>query len=154
MSTNKITKGVFIDLIGSETEIPSYDVFLNYNHTKKDKKLTKYTNEYKDLITKHKSTIIKMAELEEIILQLRSIDEINDIKLSLVREYIYARAPFFRLGKVTKDIRIIVDRSEFWSTDLNSLLTNETFMQKAKLKLLDAMNEEVSENIKRFESTK
>lgn len=151
---NKITNGVFTDLIGSDTQIPSYDVFTNYENTNKNKTLSKYTNEYKGLITKHKSTIIKMAELEEIIMQLRSIDELNDIKLSMVREYIYARAPFFRLGKITKDIRIIVDRSEFWTTDLNSLLTNTDFMTKAKKKLMDAMNEEISENIKKFESTK
>lgn len=156
MSTNKITNGVFIDLIGSDTQVPSYDVFTNYENTNKNKKLSKYTKEYKDLITKHKSTIIRMASLEEIIMQLRSVEELNTntIKLSLVRDYIYARAPFFRLGKVTKDIRIIVDRSEFWSTDLDSLLTNQEFMNKAQKKLLDAMNEEIKENINIFESTK
>jgi len=153
---NKTTNGVFIDLIGSETQLPSYDVFTNYENTNKNKKLSKYTKEYKGLITQHKSTIIRMAQLEEIIMQLRSIEELdaNNIKLSLVRDYIYARAPFFRLGKVTKDIRIIVDRSEFWSTDLDSLLTNDAFMNKAKKKLLDAMNEEVSVNINSFESSK
>ena len=156
MSTNKITNGVFIDLIGSDTQVPSYDVFTNYENTNKNKKLSKYTKEYKDLITKHKSTIIRMASLEEIIMQLRSVEELNSntIKLSLVRDYIYARAPFFRLGKVTKDIRIIVDRSEFWTTDLDSLLTNQEFMNKAQKKLLDAMNEEIKENINIFESTK
>lgn len=156
MSTNKITNGVFIDLIGSDTQVPSYDVFTNYENTNKNKKLSKYTKEYKDLITKHKSTIIRMASLEEIIMQLRSVEELNTntIKLSLVRDYIYARAPFFRIGKVTKDIRIIVDRSEFWTTDLDSLLTNQEFMNKAQKKLLDAMNEEIKENINIFESTK
>lgn len=156
MSTNKTTNGVFIDLIGSDTQVPSYDVFTNYENTNKNKKLSKYTKEYKDLITKHKSTIIRMASLEEIIMQLRSVEELNTntIKLSLVRDYIYARAPFFRVGKVTKDIRIIVDRSEFWTTDLDSLLTNQEFMNKAQKKLLDAMNEEIKENINIFESTK
>jgi hypothetical protein len=153
MSTKQITKGVFIDLIGSDTEIPSYDVFLTYENTK-NKTLNKYTKEYSKLITQHKPTINRMAKLEEIVLQLRAIEKVDDIKLSLVRDYIYARTPFFRLGKTTKDIRVLVDRSEFWTTDLESLLTNEAFMIKAKNKLIDAMNEEVSSNIKEFESTK
>jgi hypothetical protein len=153
MSTKQITKGVFIDLIGSDTEIPSYDVFLTYENTK-NKTLNKYTKEYSKLITQHKPTINRMAKLEEIVLQLRAIEKVDDIKLSLVRDYIYARTPFFRLGKTTKDIRVLVDRSEFWTKDLESLLTNEAFMIKAKNKLIDAMNEEVSSNIKEFESTK
>jgi hypothetical protein len=153
MSTKQITKGVFIDIIGSDTEIPSYDVFLTYENTKNNT-LNKYTKEYSKLITQHKPTINRMAKLEEIVLQLRAIENVDDIKLSLVRDYIYARTPFFRLGKTTKDIRVLVDRSEFWTTDLESLLTNENFMIKAKNKLIDAMNEEVSSNIKEFESTK
>jgi hypothetical protein len=153
MSTKQITKGVFIDIIGSDTEIPSYDVFLTYVNTKNNT-LNKYTKEYSKLITQHKPTINRMAKLEEIVLQLRAIENVDDIKLSLVRDYIYARTPFFRLGKTTKDIRVLVDRSEFWTTDLESLLTNEDFMIKAKNKLIDAMNQEVSSNIKEFESTK
>jgi len=153
MSTKQITKGVFINLIGSDTEIPSYDVFLTYENTK-NKTLNKYTKEYSKLITQHKPTINRMAKLEEIVLQLRAIEKVDDIKLSLVRDYIYARTPFFRLGKTTKDIRVLVDRSEFWTRDLESLLTNDEFMIKAKNKLIATMNEEVSSNIKEFELTK
>jgi hypothetical protein len=154
MSTNKITKGVFTDIIGSDTEIPSYDVFINYNGVK-SKTLNKFSKEYNKLITQHKSTINRMAKLEELILQLRAVESDLDIKLSMVRdEYIYARTPFFRIGKTTKDIRIIVDRCEFWSTDLESLLLNEEFMIKAKTKLIKAMNEEIKLNISEFETTK
>lgn len=154
MSTNKFTKGVFTDIIGSDTEIPSYDVFINYNGTK-SKTLNKLSKEYTKLITEHKSTINRMSKLEELILQLRAVESDLDIKLSIVRdEYIYARTPFFRIGKTTKDIRIIVDRCEFWSTDLESLLHNEEFMIKAKTKLIKVMNEEIKLNISEFETTK
>ena len=151
----KLTNGVFIDLIGSETQVPSYDVFLNYEVKKKNKDLTKFTKEYKSLITQHKSTIIRMAELEEIIMQLRSIEELSpeNIKLSVVRDYIYARAPFFRLGKVTKDIRVIVGRSEFWP-NFDGLLQNKNFTDLAVSKLREAMTIEVNENIRKFEVTK
>lgn len=151
MSTKKITKGVFIDIVGSDTEIPLYDVFINYDGPK-SKTLNKYSKEYTKLITQHKSTINRMAKLEEIILQLRAVESDLDIKLSMVRdEYIYARTPFFRLGKTTKDIRVIVDRSEFWTNDLDSLILNEEFMKKAKSKLIKAMNEEIKLNISEFE---
>jgi hypothetical protein len=153
MSTKNVTKGVFIHLIGSDTEIPSYDVLLNYK-VSKDKTLKKYTSEYSNLITKHKPIINNMGKLEEIILQLRAVENLENIKLSIVRDYIYARCPFFRLGKSSKDIRIIVDRSEFWSVDLKSLLNNQNFMDKAKSKLIDAMNIEIKNNITEYEAIK
>jgi hypothetical protein len=95
-----------------------------------------------------------MGKLEEIILQLRAVENLENIKLSIVRDYIYARCPFFRLGKSSKDIRIIVDRSEFWSVDLKSLLNNQNFMDKAKSKLIDAMNIEIKNNITEYEAIK
>jgi hypothetical protein len=149
------TNGVFIDLIGSDTNVPSYDVFLNIgNTTTNNKNLNKFTNEYKEMVTKNKSTIVRMAKLEEIIMQIRSIDDMSEIKLSMVRNYIYARAPFYRMGKVSKDIRIIVDKVDFWSTDLKRLRENEIFMNKAKSKLIDTMTEEVRSNMEEYELTK
>lgn len=155
MNTN--TNGVFIDLIGSDTNVPSYDVFLNIGtgiNKSKNKDLNKFTKEYQDLITENKSTIVRMAKLEEIIMQIRSVENMNDIKLSMVRDYIYARSPFYRMGKVSKDIRVIVDKSEFWTTDLKRLMKNDTFMDKARTKLIDAMKEEIKNNISDYEITK
>lgn len=152
MSNN--TNGVFIDLIGSDTNIPSYDVFLNQGDKSKNKNLNKFTKEYQDLITDNKSTIIRMAKLEEIIMQIRSLENLTDIKLSMVRDYIYARSPFYRMGKVSKDIRVIVDKSDFWSTDLKRLIKNEIFMEKARTKLIDAMKDEIKNNINEYEITK
>lgn len=155
MTTNN-TNGVFIDLIGSDTHVPSYDVFLNVGNSikSKNKNLNKFTKEYQDMITKNKSTIVRMAKLEEIIMQMRSVEELDEIKLSMVRKYIYARAPFYRMGKISKDIRIIVDKVEFWSSDLKRLHNNEIFMNKAKSKLIEAMTEEINNNIREYELTK
>jgi len=68
------------------------------------------------------------------------------IKLSLVREYLYARYPFYRKGMTTKDIRVIVDKSEFWGEDLNILVKNKEFMSKAIDKLSKAMDVEIDNN--------
>lgn len=153
---NKTIDGVFIDLIGDETQISSYDKFINYGKEIKSKNsdLLSLTKEYKNIIGKNKGTINKLAKLEEVIMQLRCIEDLSEIKLSLVRDYLYARTPFYRLGKANKDIRIIVDRHEFWSTDLNELGTNKEFMSKANEKLTAAMLSELQENISEYRKLK
>ena len=153
---NKTIDGVFINLIGSETQISSYDKFIGYGKGIKSKNtdLERFSKEYKDMITKTKGTITKLAKLEEIIMQLRSIEDLSDIKLFLVREYLYARTPFYRLGKSNKDIRIIVDRSEFWEGTVDELINNNEFMTKAKEKLKTAMLTEVRDNISEYNKLK
>jgi hypothetical protein len=74
----------------------------------------------------------------------------SDVKLSLVREYLYARYPFYRKGMLTKDIRVIVDKSEFWGDNLNVLLKNKEFMTKATDKLSKAMDEEINSNLHEY----
>ena len=83
-----------------------------------------------------------------------------DIKLSIVKNYIYARCPFFRRDKSAKDVRIIVDNLEFWTANIKSkknesivkaLLSNEEFMNKARHKLLNQMTYLINENIQLLE---
>jgi hypothetical protein len=50
----------------------------------------------------------------------------------------------------TKDIRVIVDKSEFWGQDLNVLIKNKDFMSKAKEKLVSAMNEIIDSNLHEY----
>ena len=154
---NKLTEGVFTDLVGTSTQISKYDEFINNigNSPSKDLKSLKTT--YVNSINTNKDAFIDLARLEELILQIRSRDEImtgstDDIKLSLVREYLYARYPFYRKGMTTKDVRVIVDKSEFWGEDLNLLLKNEDFMKKAKDKLVIAMNIEIDNNLVEYNS--
>lgn len=91
----------------------------------------------------------KMARLEELTLQQRCIgtDDNLKIKLSFLREYVYARCPFYRRDKSTKDIRVIVSRVDIIdptnpSPSIDDLEKNEAFMQKAKVKLISAMRDE------------
>ena len=152
---NKLTEGVFTDLVGTSTQISKYDEFINNIGNKPSKDLKSLKTTYVNMINTSKDAFIKLAALEEIILQIRSRDEImtgsaDEIKLSLVREYLYARYPFYRKGMTTKDIRVIVDKSEFWGEDTNILIKNKEFMSKAKDKLVVAMNIEIDNNLQEF----
>lgn len=165
--TNKVTSGVFSELVGNSKKISSYDEFINnqisdevidelknsYLHSQDlDKEYVKYTEEYKSLINKTKTTFFKLSKLEEVLLQMRSLIGLNNdnIKLSVVREYIYARTPFYRSDKDAKDIRIINGLTEFYGDDMDNLIGNKEFMSKAKDKLSDAMVTEIRNNINEY----
>lgn len=161
---NKKTEGVFVDIVGSETEISSYDAFLNFKtKVKPSKELNQYVNEYKTLVNKHKNDFEKLSKLEEIIMQFRSKESMDGIKISIVREYIYARCPFFRKGKTSKDIRVLVDKWEFWTDKkegelnedefIDSLHENTKFMDRAKSMLLDAMELELHDNTEEYKTS-
>jgi hypothetical protein len=150
---NKLTDGVFVDIVGTAKEINLYTEFLN-NIDSKSKNLKSLRKEYDALTGQNKNLFEKLAKLEEVILQIRAKESImtrpSEVKLSLVREYLYARYPFYRKGMLTKDIRVIVDKSEFWGDNLNVLLKNKEFMTKATDKLSKAMDEEINSNLHEY----
>jgi hypothetical protein len=114
--------------------------------------LNRYCKKYRDVINKNKVKFQNLAKLEEVIMQLRSKETIKEnVKLSLVREYIYARSLFYREDKGTKDIRVIVGKTEFYGTDLEKLSESPIFMDTAVTKLETAMDKEISENLKLVE---
>jgi valyl-tRNA synthetase len=152
---NKKTEGVFTDIIGGTNKTSKPIQFVNQGGNSPE--LLSFIDDYKKIIDKSSKTIENLAKIEEIILQLRTRENPNNIKLCLVRDYIYARIPFFRFNHKSKDIRIIVDKIQKYpkaSNDLNSLLKNKTFMSSAKNKLIDAMNNEIIKNIAQYNSTK
>lgn len=146
---NKSIEGVFTDIVGSQEQVSSYDIFIG-SEKGASKDLKPFLEQYRKSITKNKTEFEKLAKLEEIIMQIRSRDKLTDIKLSLVREYIYARCSFYRTGKAAKDIRVIVDNVEFWENNMDTLLKNKTFMDKAKAKLIKAMNKEIARTTENF----
>lgn len=107
---------------------------------------------YKTVYNSVKARIEQMAAIEELILQQRCLSEDNlkHIKLSTLREYVYARCPFYRRKKSTKDIRIIVSRIDIIDPEnpnpsLDDLYSNKEFMDKATEKLILAMRAEYEE---------
>lgn len=153
---NKNIEGVFVHIVGSQSEKSTYDQFLEYSDKlskKPSEDLNRFIKMYREMVTKNKSDFQRMADLEVIIMQLRSMENLtkDDIKLNVVRdEYIYARCPFYRHENETKDIRIIVDNLEFWPQGIKNLYDNDEFMTKATSKLLKAMEDEVLYNIESF----
>jgi hypothetical protein len=149
---NKTIDGVFIDLIGTPNELSSYDQFLKQSNGKKlSKELNGLTEIYKKLITENKTTFELLASLEEVIMQMRIRENLDDIKITQVREYLYVRTPFYRKDRKSKDVRVLVGNLEFYpqvTNDINILLNDEEFMDKARTKLLRAMDNEIQENIR------
>lgn len=148
---NATIDGVFTDLV-EVGQVPSYEKFINYgNDIKPSKELKKLTTEYRNLTKMFGPTVEKLATMEEIIMQLRSKENIDEIKLSVVRDYLYARCSFYRRGKLSKDIRVIVDKCEFWEEKtVEELLLNKEFMEKATSKLTKAMDGEIKNNIHEY----
>ncbi len=148
---NKTIEGVFTNIVGTSTEISSYNQFINHDKGNSSSELTDLTEMYKKMVNKHKATFEQLASLEEIIMQMRIREDLSDIKLSLVREYIYARTPFYRKDKKAKDVRVIVDKVEFQpqvTAGVEILLGNKEFMAKATEKLGQAMDNEIQENLR------
>ena len=77
----------------------------------------------------------------------------KDIKLSIVREYIYARALFYRRGKDVKDIRVVAGKTEIYGTNVEELYDNKVFMEVAKSKLLETMDRDITENMVQLKKT-
>jgi hypothetical protein len=99
----------------------------------------------------------QLASLEEVIMQMRIREDLSNIKLSLVRDYIYARTPFYRKDKKAKDVRVIVSKldlqPEVTATGIEILLRNKEFMDKAQTKLYEAMTLEIEENLRMWKES-
>jgi len=145
---NKLTEGVFTEILGNTNEISKPDMFAEFGkNINSTEELDMFTEQYKRQTKKIQLDLELLANLEVVIMQLRASNNIDDIKLSIVREYIYARCPFYREDKVTKDIRVIVGNVEFHGDNIDNLLGNPEFMGKAKEKLVRAMGYEIERNI-------
>jgi hypothetical protein len=150
---NKTIDGVFVDIVGSNTRISRYDEFINNKEgLKQSKELVSLTNKYKNILNKTSKLPIKdvlkqMADLEEVILQKRVQENPDDIKLTILREYIYARTTFFRRNTLGKDIRVIVGQTTELGDDLKKLSKDKKFMESSKSKLVEAMGREIEVNL-------
>lgn len=83
--------------------------------------------------------------MEEIIMQLHAIDSLAEVKLFVVRDYIYARAPFFRRYNKSKDLRVIVCKTE---SDVTSF--SEDLYKKGLIEIKSRMREIAMKNIQSF----
>jgi len=156
---NKSTEGVFVNIVGSASEISKYEQFLHRSPS------TKLSGKYHGLMTAYsnKCSVIKMdlqqlAELEVIMMQIRSKEEIagNIVWFQMRNKYVYARCPFFRTDQSINEMRCLIDNIEFYfddpqELDLSILSGNPEFVQKTVDKLSSKMDEEINENIRNYE---
>ena len=156
---NKSTEGVFVNIVGSASEISKYQQFLHRSPS------TILSGKYHGLMTAYsnKCSVIKMdlqqlAELEVIMMQIRSLSEIegNIVWFQMRNKYVYARCPFFRTDQSINEMRCLIDNIEFYfddpqKLDLSILSGNPEFVQKTVDKLSSKMDEEISENIRNYE---
>lgn len=150
---NKSIEGVFTDLVGGPNEISSYEIFLRDQPTNtKSNDLRGYIDNYKKIVNRNKNQFHKLAMLEEIIMQMTIREKMDEIKITRVRDYIYARCPFYRRKNTAKEIRVLVDNADLWQEDVDKLMYNKDFMNKAKSKLIAAMDKEIQSNIEIFKT--
>lgn len=151
---NQTIAGAFSTIVGNSNQNSLYDNFIRRGqHLKESPKLKKFTNMYKSLVKSNKYEIEKLAALEVIVMQMRIRENIEDIRIDVVRNYIYARCAFIRHGKDAKDIRALVCNTAIFNQDVDELYKNEEFIEVAKLKLGEAMDKEIEESVSSFKKT-
>ena len=148
--TIKSTYGVFNQIIKSSTH-GTFDDFANELVAIPSNELTSFIEEYKNRIKKSRSELITLAKLENIIIQLRSKNlQPSDIKLSFVRDYIYARTFFYREGKKSHDIRVLVGLKTIYGDNIHTLANDKDFMAIAIEKLTPAINAEINKSLSHY----
>lgn len=156
-TNNKITERVFAAIAETGGVKGAYERFLSIDQElgfKESAKLKRLKDNYRILVQDIKTNIKVLAALEEIIIQIRAKEVINsDLRLSLSRDYIYARSTFYRRGNKINDIRVVVGKTtEFgvaplFGTDLDKLIVDPNFRILCKEKLKDAMDKEIEANL-------
>ena len=103
---------------------------------------------YISIIKSIKYDIMILASLEEIIMQLRAIEMIDsELRLSLNKNFIYARATFYRSENKINDIRVIAGKIEDYGDNIESLIKDPRFRYICIEKIKEAMNNEIEKNI-------
>jgi len=146
--TNKVTERVFTDL--SKTSIEDFlrvDEEMGLQVTPTQSAMMeryKALAEEADFI----EVLDAIAGIEEIIIQLRCKQVISsELRLSLSRNYIYARSLFYRRGKEINDIRVVAGKTEQYGDNLEELLQDVDFRNVCHNELVKVMDREIARNI-------
>lgn len=148
---NKVTERVFADIAGSQTQKEAYTKFLELDAEiglKESDMLSLMKSTYADLIDESREAIATLARVEEIIIQIRAKEVVDsELRLSLSRNYIYARSLFYRRGNQINDIRVIVGKTSDFGDNIDELLMDEEFSTLCINKLHEAMDKEIDKNV-------
>ena len=148
---NKITQRVFADIAETHRKKGAYEKFLEIDEAlglPVSNKLRRLKEDYKTLAHDMSANIKTLANIEIIITQIRAKEVINsNLRLSLSRNYIYARSSFYREDNKINDIRVLVGLTEDHGTDLDKLLHDKVFRDVCVSTLQRAMDREIETNI-------
>ena len=145
--------GVFTKIVGSHKMMNAYDSFIKNCEKYRSTEITDIQNflqHYKQLIAEHKSDIHLLCKLEEIIMQLRQLEDLktnSSVKFRIGgrgNDYVYAYALFYRHGMTRNDISDIVGKVEDLGTDIDALYDDEELMHLGQIRLEDKMMDGIS----------
>lgn len=149
MATKKITNGVFTPIIETSSRKSSFECFINNIGTDNGPLLNSLLEQYKEHIYEHEELFNQIAYLEELIIQIKIRENMGEIKLFVVRDYVYARTIFFTKEKERSEIRTIVDRlDKYPNKTIEDLYNDDLFMSMVSKKLLTLMDSEIKKNMK------
>jgi hypothetical protein len=150
--TNKRTNGVFIHVI-PQFDQPEYIKFITEHIS--NEKVKKYLNQYITTTQEVSGELFRLSLLETIIQQINTKNRLqhSDIKLNILRGYIYARTTFLRNDVPSNDIRVIVGNTETYGDNIPNLFGNKNFMNIANNLLTSAMDTHIQNNINNLNET-
>ena len=145
----KITNGVFTPIIETSSRKSSFECFITNIGTDNGPLLNSLLEQYKEHIYEHEELFNQLAYLEELIIQIKIRENVDEIKLFVVRDYIYARTTFFTKEKERSEIRTIVDRLDKYPNKTIEELNNDPFlMSMVSKKIKTIMDIEIEKNVK------
>lgn len=154
MKPAEINQGVFVELMATPTRKSAFETFVNKEHFMNSSFESEVlVEEYIDTVNSIQRELKLASLLEELIMLHRAKNNIRDIKISLVREYIYVRMNCYRPNIATKDVRVIVGTTSQYGDNVEALFENEEFMKKAKRKIevqIDEMIEVKQNELNKF----
>jgi hypothetical protein len=156
----KLNNGVFLKVTGNQEQRPMWEQFITDDHgtdLHPEIGLAKFVELYKERVTSMKTDIQELADLEVIVLQIRSLSNlVGNVKLYTVKDkYIYARTNFYRTDNDINELRVLIDPIDLYfpngmTVDPQILFGNEDFMKKVYYKLRTSMLETIIENVDNF----
>jgi hypothetical protein len=150
MKPSEINRGVFVELKATHKRKSAIQTFVDKEHYMNSSIETGLLlEEYTETVMSIQRELKQASILEELIMLYRAKNNITDIKISLVREYIYVRINCYRADIETKDLRVIMGTTYQYGDNLDALFANEEFMHKAMRKIESQIDEMIQ--IKRNE---
>lgn len=148
---NKVTERVFAHIAETGSRKGTYDKFLTIDQEmglEVTEPLQQMKQQYAAIAKNCSEDIKVLAALEEIIVQMRAKQVIDsELRLSLSRNYIYARSLFYRRDNQINDIRVVIGKTEDYGVDLEILIDDPEFRSLCKLRLTEAMDKEITKNV-------